>query len=196
MKKIATALLLSAAISAPAFAANEGAYVAVDLGQASFSNANGGPNGTTAFPNPGSLRIGGGYHFSQYVGVEAGYSIIGDSTINSTITGVGTATETLKTKSLNVAAVGTYPINDMFNVFGKLGLANTKIDYTLTSNFGATGSASASKTNLMFGLGGQYNINQHFGIRAQYEDFGKVQFAGTGPNVGVKVISVGGVYNF
>jgi len=195
MKKIASALLLSAAISAPAFAADQGAFVNADLGQVSYSNATS-SLGTTAFPNPGTIRIGGGYHFSPYLGVEAGYSIIGDSTINTTFLGA-TVNEKLKSSSMQVAAVGTYPINDSFNVFGKLGLSNTKIDYTATVNGVSVGSSSASKTNLMFGLGGQFNINQHFGIRAQYEDFGKVQFSGVGaPNVGVKAISVGGVYNF
>lgn len=205
MKKIAIVALLSTALmSSAAFAANVGGYVAADLGQVNYSNAKSQFSGAS-FGNPGAITLGGGYHFSQYVGVEAGYSIIGDSTI-TTVAG-GTATEKLKTSSLQVAAVGTYPINNQFSVFGKLGLANTKIDYTATAT-GATfvpsvaQAASASKTNLMFALGAQYNINQSWGIRAQYQDFGKVQLPGlffggvSAPNIAVKLYSLGGVYNF
>lgn len=205
MKRIAIVTLLSAFAAAPVFAADQGAYVAVDLGQVSFSGDTeaqlsvGGTRGT--FPNPHALRIGGGYHFSQYLGVEGGYSIIQDSTVSTSGTVAGnpaTGTETVKTSSLQVAAVGTYPINDMFAVFGKLGLANDKLDYSCGVNVAGAvcplASASGSKTNLIFGLGGQYNINQRFGIRAQYEDFGKVSAAGN--SIGLKVVSVGGVFNF
>jgi len=198
VKKITIAILLSAFAAAPVFAADQGAYIAVDLGQVSYSNATSQFSGANA-PNPNAIILGGGYHFSQYMGVEADYSIIGDSSI-TTVAGAASATEKLKTSSFQVAAVGTFPINDMFNVFGKLGLANTKIDYSASvtnATFvpGVVTAASASKTNLMFGLGGQLNINQHFGIRLQYEDFGKVTFSNA-PDVGVKLYSLGGVYNF
>src|SRR5665647_551792 len=129
MKKITIAILLSAFAAAPVFAANEGAYIAVDLGQVSYSNATSQFTGTSP-ANPKAITIGGGYHFSPYVGVEAGYSIIGDSTIDTSVGPGVTITEKLKASSFQVAAVGTFPINDMFNVFGKLGLANTKIDYS------------------------------------------------------------------
>lgn len=206
MKKIATALLLSTAISAPALAADQGAYVNADLGQANFSNATS-QFSTTKFGNPGSITIGGGYHFSQNVGVEAGYSIIGDSTITTNAGGGASTGEKLKTSSMQVAAVGTFPINDKFDLFGKLGVANTKIDYSAIAAGGTfvpsvAQTASASKTNLMFGIGGQFNINKRFGIRLQYQDFGKVQLPGlffggvNAPNISVQVFSVGGVYNF
>jgi len=200
MKKIATALLLSTAISAPAFAADQGAYVAVDLGKVSYSDT-----GTTTPPSPGSVRVGGGYHFNPYVGVEAGYSIIGDATTNTSYGGFASSSETLKASSLQVSAVGTLPLNDKFNLFAKLGAANTKLDYTWTSTgiIPSSGSGSGTKTNLLIGIGAQYNINKHFGIRALYEDFGKTKVpvsynngsTATG-DFGLKVFSIGGVYNF
>jgi OOP family OmpA-OmpF porin len=195
MKKNILALIILSAITAPAFAANEGGYIAIDSGTVSYSNALGGPTNTAAFPNPGTVRIGGGYHLSQNLGIEVGYSIIGNSEIATL--GAGGYTETVKSSSYQIAAVGIFPINDTFEVFGKLGMANTKMDYTITGSI--TSSASASKTNLMLGLGGQYNINRNFGIRVQYEDFGKVTVPSSLvrlTDVGVKIVSVGGVYNF
>ncbi len=202
MKKIALVALLSAVIATPALADNTGSfYGAVDLGSVSFSNATS-QFSNTSFPNPGAFRLAGGYNITPMFAVEAGYAMIGDSKITS-VAGAATVTETLKTSSLQVAGVANYAINDAFGVFGKLGFANTKVDYTAsvvggTFVAGVVTAASGSKTNLTFGLGGQYNINKQFAIRAQYEDFGKVT-VGTGANagdVGIKMVSVGGVYNF
>ncbi len=195
MKKFASAVLLSAIAAAPAFAADQGPYVNVDVGQVSYSGAN--TAGNPSFANPGAINFGGGYHFNQYIGVEGGYTIIGDSTINYL-----NATETLKASALQAAAVGTFPINDKVDLYGKLGLANTKLDYTLTG-FGLNGSGSATSTNVMLGIGGQFNINRHFGIRAQYVNYGKTKFTPTvngviqpSVDVGVSIFSVGGVFNF
>jgi OmpA-OmpF porin, OOP family len=201
MKKIAFVALLSACIATPALADNTGKfYGAVDLGSVSFSNATGGPTGTTAFPNPGAFRFAAGYNITPMFAVEAGYAMIGTSQIDSVnfagIAGV-TATETVKSSSVQIAGVANYAINDTFGVFGKLGFANSKVDYAGTTNIGVTASASGSKTALTFGLGGQYNINKQFAIRAQYEDFGKVKVgAGANSDVGIKMVSIGGAYNF
>lgn len=201
MKKFAVALLLSAVYVAPAFAADEGGFINLDLGTASFSNATT-QFSTTNFGNPGAITFGGGYHFNQNLAVEAGYSIIGDSSVNTPVFVGVTITEKLKTSSFQVAAVGTLPINEKFSVFGKLGLASTKIDYSASvtnATFvpGVLTSTSGSKTNLMFGLGGQFNFNPQWGIRLQYLDLGKIQLSATGaPNIGLKITSIGGVYNF
>lgn len=90
MKKIAIVALLSAFVATPALADNSGRfYMGGDLGAASFSNAtllvNGAPN---TFPNPGVIRIAGGFHFNPMVAVEVGYSIFGDSVLQG---GAGTS---------------------------------------------------------------------------------------------------------
>ena len=195
MKKILAVALLASTVATPALAADQGFYANADAGQVSFTG------NATSFPKPHSITLGGGYHFNQYVGVETGYSIVGDSTIDTVIAGVSSSTESLKTKILQVAAVGTYPINDKFELFGKLGLANDKFDDTYS--YSAPGNSysttiSTSKTNLMFGIGGQYNITRQFGIRVQYQDFGKATFSGCTGNcdIGAKYVSAGGVYNF
>lgn len=198
MKKIAFVALLSACIATPALADNTGKfYGAVDLGSVSYSNANGGPTGTTAYPNPGAFRFAAGYNITSMFAVEAGYAMIGNSIIDSNFGAGVTAQETLKTSSLQVAGLANYAINDTFGVFGKLGFANTKVDATLTSNVGVNAALSGSKTALLLGLGAQYNINKQFAIRAQYEDFGKVKVgAGANSDVGIKMVSIGGAYNF
>lgn len=202
MKKSAlAALVLTALVATPALADNSGKfYGALDLGSVTFNGANfGGLNGNTTFLNPGAFRFAGGYNITPMFAVEAGYTMVGDSTISS-----GVMQEALKSSALSVAGVGNYAINDTFGIFGKLGFANTKVDYTCTpaANCAPVPTAvSGSKTNLTFGLGAQYNINKQFAIRAQYEDLGKVTLQkvyinGTSADVSLKMISIGGVYNF
>ncbi len=206
MKKLAAVLLLSAVSAAPAFAANPGGYVAIDLGSATFTGANfAGPGSNVAFPNPGSFHITGGYHFDQNLGVEGGIVSVGDSTVNSTV-GALSSSETLKTSVWYVAATGTLPLSNEFDLFGKLGLASTKIDYTSSGPLFGALSVNGSKTNLMIGLGGQYNFSQNWGLRVQYENFGKTDvtfpanWLAAGPaqtkSIGLSTFTVGGVYNF
>ncbi len=198
--------LISSVMAAPVFAANEGGYVALDAGPAAFSGADfAGPNANFTFPNPGSFHISAGYHFTPNVGVEGGLVTVGNSTVTSIGFGASN-TETLETSALYVAATGILPVSSKFDLFAKLGLANTKIDYTSTGNLFTNLSLSGSKTNLMFGLGGQFNFNRHWGLRVQYENFGKTDltfpanFLAAGPaqtkSIGLSTFTVGGVFSF
>jgi OmpA-OmpF porin, OOP family len=201
MKKSIAAILLGCfALSAHA----EGFYAAADLGAASYSNTSVLTAYGTSFANPGAISIAGGYHFNRNIGVEAGFTALGDSKI-TTYSFANTSEEKLKTSVFQVAAVGTFPVDDHFELFVKLGMANTKIDYTYV-DYTTYASASATQSNLMVGFGGQYNFNRKWGLRAQFVDFGKttvgpviangVAQPGTIGDIGVSVFSVGGVLNF
>lgn len=181
----------------------DGFYVAADAGAMSYSNT----SILSAFGvdfNPGpSIAVAGGYIFNRYFGVEAGYTNTGDSTINTS--GFINSKETLKSSATQLAVVGMLPISDHFSLIGKVGMTHNKIDYSFSSA-GINASASGSKTNTLFGIGGQYNFNQHWGLRFQYVDLGKTQVGpviangvpqtGTTGDVGMSNFSVGGVYNF
>lgn len=219
MVKVATALLLASFV-APARAANEGFFVAVDFGQAAYGNAplmqpQSGfcPGGCNENFRPSYiLSIGGGYHFNQNVGVEVSYTRINGSSnewsysaggfLGGPVTTVNT-NETLSGSSLSVAAVGTYAFENSFDVFAKLGLAHNTLTYAIDqtiNSVSASASVTGSKTNLMYGVGVQYNYDQHLGVRLQYENLGEIQIGGAGEaynsNVSVNVFSVGCAYNF
>jgi len=196
MKRIAITALLTALVAAPAFGADAGAYVAADLGLAIYGDAKVTGGGGESYESPAFIRVAGGYNFTPYLGVEAGYSVFGDSTAE-----YSNATTTLATSVFQLAAVGTYSFNK-FAVFGKLGMASISVKESGTGA-AAVLSGSGTTTNLMFGVGGQFNFNRHWGIRAQYEDFGNAKYtpsisgvAQPESKVGVAVFSVGGVYNF
>ncbi len=193
--KILAAGMALALVTSSAMA--EGFFVGGELGSASFSSANVPGQTVGAYPNPGIISVAGGYRFTPYLGVEAAYSTIGDSTVNYT-----NASTTLKTSVLQVAAVGTFPVSPIFGLFGKLGVAAISADVSGTGVL--TGmTASTTTANLMFGIGGQFNIGRHFSIPVQYQNFGKAKFTATQggvaaspSSIGVSAISVGFLYNF
>lgn len=191
MKKIAFVALLSAFVATPAMADNTGKfYVAGDLGSASYSNVDVTGSVTGTFPNPGVVRIAGGYHFSPMLAAEVGYSKFGDSVLNG---GIGSMT--LSAHSFQVAAVGSYPLSDQFDLIGKLGLANNSSDVVGSGSIIVT-NGSSSQTDLLIGLGAQYHINSQYSVRAQYESFGKFQNSSNTNPMKASAISVGLAYNF
>jgi OOP family OmpA-OmpF porin len=179
MKKIAIVALLSVFAAATALAENSGKfYGALDVGKASFNDAGG-------FPNPGVFRISGGYHVTPAVAVEVSYSKNGDSTL---VDSTG-ASATLSALSLQFAVVGNLPISPEFDFIGKIGVASNRADISTNIGF----SSSPSSTNLMFGLGAQYNLNSQVGIRALYDNFGKV--GGSNGTAKGSDITLGVAYN-
>jgi OmpA-OmpF porin, OOP family len=193
MKIITIVALLFGFVATPVLAAdNTGKfYMGADYGWVTLTDTN--PGGTD-FPNPSSLRFSGGYHFSPMFAAEVGYAIIGDSTLS---TPSGDAT--LKNSAFQVSAVGSFPVSSSFDLIGKVGLSFNSNKASGTGAYSGI-DTSNSKTSLMFGLGAQYNVSEQFGIRAQYEDFGKTtissNLSGSSWDSGIKQFSVGVVYNF
>ena len=175
MKKILIASLLSTLFAAPAFAAAAGPYVALDL--QNWSTTNTSPLGNPAI----GLRIGGGYRFTENWGLEANYAQSGKS---SSVGG-----RDYKVTAFQLAATGTYPINEQFDVYAKAGVSSNKFDITPAL-------ADNTKTSLLLGVGGQYNINRNWGVRVEYENLGDTTNFPAGNQVSASTISVGGVYSF
>lgn len=193
-----TAVLIVALAACPAVADEQGSYVGLDLGHAMLTGLASQSNaslGGTAFPNPSGFVLDGGYRFNKNLAAEVGYVKLGDSIVNTT-SGSQSASETISTHALYAAAVGTFPINDSWSVFGKLGLSSFSGQYSATSNFGLNGSASGSSTKMMYGVGGQYNFNSNWGLNVQYADFGHAAIGSSSNFVGAKLLSIGGVKNF
>ncbi len=178
MKNNILIFAILAAIAVPAMADNTGKYyIAGDLGSTTYSNM-------SPFPNPGVLRIAGGYHFSPMLAAEVGYSMFGDSVL------IGTGgSATLSASSFQISAVGSFPVSPAFDFIGKLGLSNN------SANIDVGGlSASTSQSGLLIGVGAQYHVNSQISIRAQYDNYGK--FDNVPPEMEASSISFGVVSNF
>ena len=192
MKKIAIAAMLSACIATPALADNTGKmYIAGDLGSANFTNATmvfaGG--GQATFPNPGVIRIAGGFHFSPMMALEMGYSIFGDSII--TVPG---GSFTLQARSLHVAAIGSLPLNPQFDLTGKIGLTNNSYSKKTTGGAVVLSGSNSSQSDILLGIGAQLHLNSQMTLRAQYENYGK--FDNFAQPLSASTISIGMVLNF
>lgn len=182
MKKIAAAVLLSAVVAAPAFAADEGFYAGITLG-------NGKPGVT-----PTALAVSKSSNFIY--GGLAGYQYNKNLAVEVQFTGAGKATDvagnTTKADALSLAAVGLLPLNDSFELLGKLGVASTKT----SSSAGAT-NLGASRTGLTYGIGAQYNVTQNLGLRLVWDRYAvATSNAGVKSNANANVMTVGAVYKF
>ncbi len=178
MKKIVAIAALSAALTTPAFAAGNNAYLFGDLSSASYGNIGG-------YASPGKIAIGAGLDFTPNIAGEIGLHIFGDSTLTN-----GFQSSTLKVSSFTLAGVGTLPINQQFSAFGKLGLAMNKLEQTGTLFAPLT----SNNTSLYFAFGGQFDLNLQFAIRAQYENFGDLANINQKPNA--SAIGIAGLVYF
>jgi opacity protein-like surface antigen len=200
MKRDFAVLMLFFGISAPAFAAGQSSYVYADWNFYSFSNA----------PVDGSdaIRIGGGYHFDPYVGLEAGIALIRPFLWRDRPSfGVGDGVKkSLSVSSSQIAVIGSIPVTQRNSMFGKLGWASTTLDFKYSVAGGISSSGSATKSNPLVGFGWQFTPGQNSSLRLQYEYFGKVKLDTNYNNpysrssgsfdITVRAVSVGIGYNF
>ena len=108
------------------------------------------------------LKIFGGYKFTPNFAVEAAWIDLGEVSAS----GFG-GTATAEADGFQIAAVGMFPINPQWSIFGKLGAFMW--DASVTSNSGF--SVSDDGTDIMFGFGGMWNITERLGLRAEWERF-------------------------
>jgi OOP family OmpA-OmpF porin len=126
-----------------------------------------------------------GYKFNKNLAVEGQYS--GGGKVTSATGG------TAKADAASLSAVGMLPVGEKFDLYGKLGYANTK---TKTSNFGANGASRSAPT---YGLGAQYNISPMVGLRLGWDHYGVATadaITGAKNNANDNVTSLNAVFNF
>lgn len=207
MKKTAIAALFIC-ITLPAVAGNF--YVVGSAGQSDFDinkspidsalTSAGATNLSSNTDTKGSAyKLQLGYQINPYFGIEGGYIDLGKASYTASAT-QGNANVEWKAKGFNLSAVGTYPINDKFSIFGKVGTIRSKVDAnasgTIVSVGALSASASANKWNLTYGAGAGYTLSKQFGIRVEYERFDKLGDSDKTGKSDVNLISAGIVYSF
>lgn len=181
MKKHIVAALLCVAAAAPALAQSQSRwYGALDFGTLNMKN--------TYYADPGSMTVSGGYRFNPNFGLEGGVSVFGESTLY----GSGTST-TLRQNDARFLAVGILPVAQNVELFGKAGIGfhTARITNNLNGSYN-----QYTNTNAIIGVGAQFNFNQKFGLRLQYEAMGKAKAAETDSGADLSRLSIGGVLNF
>lgn len=180
MKKVFAVALLSTVFASPVIAAEKGFYVGANLGQAKASGNL--VSGLTTSHSDTSMGILGGYQFNRNLAAEVQYVDLGKLAEGGAST---------KTSGMAFSVVGILPINEMFSVFGKLGVSNTSVE--ISNSFV---NETAIKTAITYGLGGQYNVNNALGIRAGVDRYSVGQANSWGTDGTYTVVSAGVVYKF
>lgn len=137
-------------------------------------------------------KIYGGVMLNKYFGAEVGYTDFGKSNYNYSINGANGHVDS-SSKSYYIAGRAQYPINEQFNVFGKLGVAHNKNDISTSGLANVYGYGDNSRTSLYAGVGAEYAITQKVSAVVEYEYYGKNEID-LGRRKGA--ISLGAKFNF
>ena len=116
----------------------------------------------------------GGYRFNENMAVELGYVDLGEASTRTVTTGPNATIDAdVDVSAVTLAVLGIYPINESFEVFGKVGAYRWDSDgkAVTTAGGGASVSESDDGVDPMLGLGVSWNATENFAIRAEYEYF-------------------------
>ena len=178
-------ILCSLALALAAFAAPASAqmaakqwYVGAALGRATHVDSCGlGPppcdrNKDTAF------RFFGGYQFNRFLAAEAGASAFGRAEVAGT---------DIKSKAVDLMAVGALPVAGSLSVIGKLGVYRGVTD--------APG-ISEAKYGAVFGGGLQYDSEYGFALRGEGHRYAGLAGGDFGGKINIDVVTLGLLIRF
>jgi hypothetical protein len=182
MKTIIAALSL-ALVATPVFAAksydsgsvrSSKGYIGIAAGKNTVASSD-----TATYAASTATSVFGGYSFTDRFAVEAAYVNLG----TAVATDIASSTEyNVPATLMSVSAVGTLPMGQVFSLYGKLGVGQSKVGET----------SPETNTGVVYGIGGLFNVGQRAGIRVGYDSF-KV---GSTTPVASSTISVGVLFKF
>lgn len=171
-RKAIAALLLSAISIAPAFAAEQGAYIGANVGQSSTDTLSMSTKTATAY----SLLAG--YQFMRNLAAEVQWNDFGSPTLAD-----GTSP---KIDGYSAKLVGILPFNDQWSGFIKLGYAHVKMG----------GNVQTSKSDVTYGIGVEYDWVKNWGVNLNYDAYSVTGPAPASQKATTGVPSIGLVYKF
>ncbi len=212
---IATALILMPIIAS---AAGSGWYLAADRGQAHFADIAAQTNpsvfkipissfvSSSASTQHSAFRLTGGYQFNQYWGLEASYVSLGQATINDNFfdtVGFATITAEVKNRAHGwvLAGTGTYPFNDQWSVFARIGAIDGYLEQDLSIINGCPGcytptSVSSTAWKATYGVGVNWSFANHWIVRLGWDQYRNLGNSNTTGEYTVNLDSIGIVYRF
>lgn len=177
--RLARLVLAGAALaSASAFAQDGGFSLGGSLGGAHWKGNDEGGLAVDSSDTGG--KVYGGYHFSPYFGLEAGYADLGKFSGPS---------GDLKASGYYLDAVGTWPLaGTPLSLLGRVGAFDGKLR---TDALGVVDHGRS--TNLKVGAGLQYDLTPNFALRTEWERY---RFDAVGIQDDADLYSVGVNYRF
>lgn len=130
-----------------------------------------------------SFSLFGGYRFSEYFALEAGYVDFGTSeyrasgTVNPpgpTASAPATYAADFEVKGFSVAALGAIPLGEKFNLHAQLGIlfADTEITQAASvSTTFASESFSANSQDVFYGVGAAFHLGANWTFSLDWQTF-------------------------
>ena len=127
-----------------------------------------------------------GYSFNPFFALEGGYAYLGKSKADfdfrvnpiapATVSNsVGTFNIAYKMRSTFVDGVGTLPIGEKWNLFGRVGLSYNSVSTDFNGEpltlLLSDNDKSTSKFGVKFGAGAGYNFTPAVALRAEWEEY-------------------------
>lgn len=183
------ALLLSSA-SITAEASESQFYGALDVTQGSTKDAcTSLPSTITCSTSTTAYRLGLGFQFNRFIGLEASYLFPAKLTASGTYLTIPVSGE-VSVSGYQLSFLGALPISDSFSLLGKAGYASTDATESI-SGFGYTLSNNQNNLNPAYGLGARYAFNDRIALRAMYEDLGIVKTVNMATGARLTFVNVG-----
>lgn len=144
------------------------------------------------------FKLYGGYQFTPYFALEAGYFDLGSYNLDTAILPSGQLLSDMAFRGINFDAVVTLPVTDKIDVFARAGMNQVE----LKSDYYGSGSAAGGiypegtrrDTHEKFGVGMSYALNDAVSVRVEAERY---QFEDVIRRDGnINLYSVGLVYSF
>lgn len=128
----------------------------------------------THYQRDATYKLFGGYQFTPYLGLEAGYFNMGEFGFKSTTTPAGTLDGRIKLDGLNVDLVGTLPVNDQLSVLGRVGMIRARARDTFVGTNAVSVSNPNPETtqqNYKAGIGFAYKFSPSMTLRGELERY-------------------------
>lgn len=153
-------------------------YIGLNLGQSKY-NLNPGASGLGFDDSGTAAKLYAGGYFNQNFGVEFGYLNFGN---------VDRLGGTTKAQGLNLSMVGRAPLNDQFDVFGKIG---STYSHTRANGYSGLGVATGNENGfgLSYGVGTRWAFNPQWSAVLEWERH-RLHFADGKSNANMTTLGV------
>jgi opacity protein-like surface antigen len=209
IKHLAIAALASAIII-PSASAEGGFYGGASYGNAknNKSQCNKAEETLSCDKEDKGFKIVGGYQLMDNLAIELDYLDLGESTFDLNGYPFASGTFNLRNgkttyKGWGGSLVPSIKIIDNLKAFARVGFINTEVETktdvyldSTTSVFLAKDNSSNRDMSTRWGVGLQYDINEHFAIRAEYEKLPNLGDSRTTGEVDDEFTSAGVIYKF
>lgn len=160
-------LMAGAAQAAPA---SPGWYLGVDAGHSEIK-----PDFAPEVSDTG-FALHGGYRFTRHLAVEASYADLGDFDYTmecpadfACIPEAFPRHVDASIDRVDVALLGIVPFGERAEVYAKVGVAQTRVDATVSSLWEGSRSRSSDSSGAVYGLGLRVHLDAPWSLRLQWE---------------------------